>query len=79
MSGWRDSNPRPPAPHAGAIPGYATSRGGTNIIHHLLNMKVICKEPPYRKIGVHVLSISACEQTLTAVNPSFVFLFMATN
>jgi hypothetical protein len=26
MSGWRDSNPRPPAPHAGAIPGYATSR-----------------------------------------------------
>ena len=25
-SGWRDSNPRPPAPHAGAIPGYATSR-----------------------------------------------------
>jgi hypothetical protein len=26
VSGWRDSNPRPPAPHAGAIPGYATSR-----------------------------------------------------
>ena len=26
MSGWRDLNPRPPAPHAGAIPGYATSR-----------------------------------------------------
>jgi len=42
-------------------------------------MKVICKEPPYRKINVHVLSISACGQTLTAVNPSFVFLFMATN
>ena len=27
-SGWRDSNPRPPAPHAGAIPGYATTRLG---------------------------------------------------
>ncbi len=26
MSGWPDSNRRPPAPHAGAIPGYATSR-----------------------------------------------------
>ena len=25
-SGWEDSNFRPPAPHAGAIPGYATSR-----------------------------------------------------
>ena len=28
LSGWRDSNPRPPAPHAGAIPGYATTRLG---------------------------------------------------
>ena len=26
MSGWPDLNRRPPAPHAGAIPGYATSR-----------------------------------------------------
>lgn len=26
MSGWQDSNLRPPAPKAGAIPGYATSR-----------------------------------------------------
>ena len=25
-SGWQDLNLRPPAPHAGAIPGYATSR-----------------------------------------------------
>ena len=25
-SGWQDSNLRPPAPKAGAIPGYATSR-----------------------------------------------------
>jgi hypothetical protein len=24
MSGWQDSNLRPPAPKAGAIPGYAT-------------------------------------------------------
>ena len=27
-SGWRDLNPRPPAPHAGALPGYATPRLG---------------------------------------------------
>lgn len=27
MSGWQDSNLRPPAPKAGAIPGYATPRG----------------------------------------------------
>ena len=26
VSGWQDSNLRPPAPKAGAIPGYATSR-----------------------------------------------------
>jgi hypothetical protein len=26
LSGWQDSNLRPPAPKAGAIPGYATSR-----------------------------------------------------
>ena len=26
-SGWQDSNLRPPAPKAGAIPGYATPRG----------------------------------------------------
>lgn len=26
MSGWQDSNLRPPAPKAGAIPGYATPR-----------------------------------------------------
>jgi hypothetical protein len=26
LSEWRDLNPRPPAPHAGAIPGYATPR-----------------------------------------------------
>ena len=25
-SGWRDSNPRPPAPHAGALPDCATAR-----------------------------------------------------
>ena len=25
-SGWQDSNLRPPAPKAGAIPGYATPR-----------------------------------------------------
>src|SRR5512139_3365056 len=25
-SGWRDSNPRPPEPHSGALPGCATSR-----------------------------------------------------
>jgi hypothetical protein len=28
MSGWQDSNLRPPAPKAGAIPGYATPRNG---------------------------------------------------
>jgi hypothetical protein len=27
-SGWQDSNLRPPAPKAGAIPGYATPRTG---------------------------------------------------
>lgn len=27
-SGWQDSNLRPPAPKAGAIPGYATPRNG---------------------------------------------------
>jgi hypothetical protein len=26
LSGWQDSNLRPPAPKAGAIPGYATPR-----------------------------------------------------
>jgi hypothetical protein len=26
VSGWQDSNLRPPAPKAGAIPGYATPR-----------------------------------------------------
>src|SRR5215213_5440669 len=26
-SGWRDSNPRPPAPKAGALPSCATPRG----------------------------------------------------
>ena len=31
MSGWQDSNLRPPAPKAGAIPGYATPRNW----HHL--------------------------------------------
>ncbi|MDB5127691.1 MAG: hypothetical protein JWQ85_1923 [Mucilaginibacter sp.] len=40
-SGWRDSNPRPPAPHADAIPGYATSRSWvTNIITGIKNKKV---------------------------------------
>ena len=28
LSGWQDSNLRPPAPKAGAIPGYATPRTG---------------------------------------------------
>lgn len=28
LSGWQDSNLRPPAPKAGAIPGYATPRVG---------------------------------------------------
>lgn len=28
QSGWQDSNLRPPAPKAGAIPGYATPRRG---------------------------------------------------
>ena len=28
VSGWQDSNLRPPAPKAGAIPGYATPRTG---------------------------------------------------
>src|SRR5215471_15560175 len=27
-SGWRDSNPRPPDPQSGALPGCATSRNG---------------------------------------------------
>jgi hypothetical protein len=27
MSGWQDSNLRPPGPKPGAIPDYATSRG----------------------------------------------------
>lgn len=28
LSGWQDSNLRPPHPKCGAIPGYATSRKG---------------------------------------------------
>jgi hypothetical protein len=32
-SGWQDSNLRPPAPKAGAIPGYATPRTGITIIN----------------------------------------------
>jgi hypothetical protein len=32
-SGWQDSNLRPPAPKAGAIPGYATPRNGTPFIN----------------------------------------------
>ena len=42
LSGWQDSNLRPPHPKCGAIPGYATPRlgitflCGTNIQHILL-------------------------------------------
>lgn len=30
LSGWRDSNSRPPDPQSGALPGCATARGGPN-------------------------------------------------
>src|SRR3954470_22808407 len=30
-SGWRDLNPRPPAPKAGALPSCATPRGGPSL------------------------------------------------
>src|SRR3954470_14692936 len=31
LSGWRDLNPRPPAPKAGALPSCATPRGGPSV------------------------------------------------
>src|SRR4051794_8674247 len=31
VSGWRDLNPRPPAPKAGALPSCATPRGGPSL------------------------------------------------
>ncbi len=49
LSGWRDSNPRPPAPHAGAIPGYATTR------NRKANLKKIfyIHEPNFDIIPLH--------------------------
>lgn len=43
VSGWQDSNLRPPAPKAGAIPGYATPR--TGII--FLPLSEDCKNADY--------------------------------
>ncbi len=33
LSGWQDSNLRPPAPKAGAIPGYATPRNLVSVFY----------------------------------------------
>lgn len=37
-SGWPDLNRRPPAPHAGAIPGYATSRNECAILDKIFEL-----------------------------------------
>ena len=57
-SGWQDSNLRPPAPKAGAIPGYATPRKGIDLLNNLqLHLQILSGwqdsnlRPPAPKAG----------------------------
>jgi hypothetical protein len=86
MSGWRDSNPRPPAPHAGAIPGYATSRKLRNA--NILNVNLNENAPylfdhsnPVRRIRsfypkrIYLKSIIVAGNMLAFIGASTVFDF----
>src|SRR5260221_9704186 len=64
-SGRRDSNSRPPAPHAGTLPGCATPRRLESITEACTDSGTEAQVPDQRKISMTFFSSCLSAETLT--------------